>query len=347
VTLAEVLRYVDETPDGDVWPLIQELAATGDRSLVPEVRAALDRFVAEGRWSARDQMAYLYAKLAGVEALPVLLRLMAADDDSDWLRTAISVVVQLDRPGSHDLALPLVDDSDPRLRQAALWTVGIAYEPADLDVLRAALSDPNPEIRRAAVAALPSFEDDPRGLETAVAAFRDSDVWVRHHAVMRYAWAAPASFVDDLIPLVDDPDGPVRSAIGEALGRLAKDSDRASAATEALVRLLGDPASSVRRSAARGIGYLDGPLEPLRPLAGDADSLVRVAVAGAFASRGGPEFLDLLHRLAADEVGEVRWHVALSLAKRQWAAARPLLESLAGDRDPLVREAAVEGLDTK
>ncbi|MGI5175569.1 hypothetical protein ACQEVZ_04460 [Dactylosporangium sp. CA-152071] len=53
MTLAEVFRHV-ETLDGDPWPSVHALAMSGDRSLVPPVQAALERYLDEDDWYGRD-----------------------------------------------------------------------------------------------------------------------------------------------------------------------------------------------------------------------------------------------------------------------------------------------------
>jgi HEAT repeat protein len=70
-----------------------------------------------------------------------------------------------------------------------------------------------------------------------------------------------------------------RSALGEAIGRRAADSDRIPAAAAALRQLLADPEPSVRTGAIRGIGLLGEPLDAVEPFAGDPDWRVRSAVA--------------------------------------------------------------------
>jgi HEAT repeat protein len=302
-TLERLMQIVDEGLDEDPTPVIEELA--GDRSLIPAVRAALE---GSCRLLVRDVLAELYAKLAGAEAFPLLIRLYAADEEQpDGLEDPLSRLVRADPAGCRAVIRPLLGDADPALRRVAVRALGWAYEPGDFDTLRTALADPDPAVRRMAFTAMPTWGQEPRVAEVAVGAFGDPDGWVRHHAVMQLAWSAPVEVVDDMIALVDDPAGQVRSAIGEAIGRLAAGSDRAPGAAAALRRLLGDPKSPVRRSAAAGVGHLGGPLEALRPLAGDPDCFVRGAVASALASQGGPEFDDVLEALAADENGEVRW----------------------------------------
>lgn len=80
MTLDEVLRHVD-TLHGDPWPAVEELAGSGDHSLVPPVQAALERYLDEHNWYGRNLMAYILAELArhrGVPAAATRVRSSAA-----------------------------------------------------------------------------------------------------------------------------------------------------------------------------------------------------------------------------------------------------------------------------
>jgi len=241
VSLAEVFQRADGTLDADVYQLIRELVATGDRSMIAPARAALERYTAERNWYGRDLMAHVLAGLAGTEVFPRLLDLyadaMRRDDGDDWdfLGQALCTVMRADPAGCRVVVLPLVTDHDQHVRRAALWAIGYVFEPSDMAMLRAALADPER--------------------------------------------SAPPEVVDHLIPLISEPAFHARSALGEAIGRRAANSDRIPAAAAALRQLLADPEPSVRTGAIRGIGLLGEPLAAVEPFAGDPDWRVRSAVA--------------------------------------------------------------------
>lgn len=321
--LADLFRHADGTLDDDPWPLVREVAGSGDHSAEAPVRAALRRYARERNWYGRDLMAHVLAGLAGAGGFPLLLRAYAdalrgdRDDDGERLGRALGIAMSVDRAGCRAVILPLLAGEDPALRTAALWALRGVFEPPDLETLRAALADPDPAVRRAALHALPRVDHDPLAYELVVAALRDPDAEARRHAVLLLAWSAPPAVVDHLMPLAADPDAYVRSAVGEALGRRAAGSDRVPAAAAALRELLADDAPSVRAAAIRGFGALGGPLDALASRVEDPDWWIRRTLA------------------------EV-----LAVALRRWPPARPLLVRLADDSNPTVRYTATKALST-
>ncbi|MDX2647811.1 HEAT repeat domain-containing protein [Streptomyces sp. PA03-1a] len=321
VTPAELFRYADGTLDGDPWPLVRELAVSGDRSAAASVRAALETCTRERNWYGRDLMAHALAGLSGAAAFPLLLRVFADalrgedDDDGERLGMALSAVMRADRDECRAVILPVLADDDPDLRRAALWALRDVFEAPDTGVLREALADPDPTIRRTALNSLPSVSNNAQAYALVVTALQDPDSWVRHDAVLLLAWSAPPAAVDHLVPLTSDPAWYVRSVLGEAVGRRAANSDRAPAAAAALRELLANSEPSVRAGAARGLGMLGVSLDALRSRTDDPDWWVRAAVAGALAASVG-----------------------------HWPPARPLLAQLTDDTNPTVRETATKAL---
>ncbi|MFJ8579470.1 HEAT repeat domain-containing protein [Micromonospora sp. NPDC093277] len=285
MTLEQVVRAVEGTCDGDVYMLVRELVASGDRSAIAPARAALEHYAAERNWYGRDVMAQLLAGLASVETFPRLLGLyadaMRRDDGDDWdsLGQALCTAMRADPAGCRTVLLPMLSDRDQHVRRAALWTIGYVFEPSDMATLRDALADPDPWIRFTALGSLPTAKDNPEIYHLLVAMLRDPDQWVQREAVLLLAWSAPPMVVDHLIPLASDPGFHARSALGEAIGRRAANSDRIPAAAAALRQLLADPEPAVRVGAVRGIGLLGQPLDRLESMVDDPDWRVRSAVA--------------------------------------------------------------------
>lgn len=321
MTPAELFRYADGTLDGDPWPLVRELAVSGDRSAAASVQAALESYARERNWYGRDLMAHALAGLSGAEAFPLLLRVFAGalrsedDDDGEQLGMALSAVMRADRTECRAVILPALAGDDPDLRRAALWALRDVWETPDMGVLRDALADPDATIRRTALNSLPSVHNNPQAYALVITALQDPDPWVRHDAVLLLAWTAPSAAVDHLVPLASDPAWYVRSVLGEAVGRRAANSDRAPAAAAALRELLADSEPSVRAGAARGLGMLGVSLDALRSRTDDPDWWVRAAVASVLAA-----------------------------SLRHWPPARPLLAQLTDDTNPTVRETATEAL---
>ncbi|MFC4068292.1 HEAT repeat domain-containing protein [Actinoplanes subglobosus] len=347
--------------DDDPWPLVRELAGSGDLSLVPPVQAALERCLDDHDWYGRDLMAYLLVGLRGVAAFPLVLRAFARPlEGGDHRRLIGELVVELMRkdPGAcRPVIVAFAGSAHPGLRSAAVWALGYVLEPADLDLLRAAAADPDRAVRQAAVGSLAELKDDRRAFELVVAALADPDDPVRLAAVTGLRWFGSEDAVPHLARLAHDPSPAVRSVLGDALGALlispgiAGDLDPAPGALgllsgapgasfgieDTLAVLLGDPEPSVRAAAARGVQRL----EVLRAHLGDPDPRVRAAVAAGLARHGGPE----LAVLAADESPLVRADLVTALGVSGHPGARPLVEALADDPDRAVRARVRVALD--
>jgi HEAT repeat protein len=309
------------------------------------VTGSLDAALAARDWFSRDELARTLAETEGAAALPVLLPLLTTPE-TDSLRSTLAQLMWNDPPAARAAVLPLLDDPDPGLRREALWALGHVVVPADLPRLTVALADDDAQVRRTAIDSLPSPTADTRVRDLLVTALRDPDDGVRHHAVLGLAWSSPPEVADQLIPLTADPSDEVRAVLGEAIGRVAAGTDRHAAATDAVLHLLADESPAVRAGAARGLGSLGGPREPLESHAADPDDWIRASVASAL-PRTGPDSLPTLRKLATDDSSEVRWQLAAALGGCRWEGARNLLTELAADPSPAVREIATSTLDER
>ncbi|MGW4463713.1 HEAT repeat domain-containing protein [Micromonospora sp. NPDC004704] len=290
MTLDEVLRHVD-TLDGDPWPAVEELAGSGDHSLVPPVQAALERYLDEHNWYGRDLMVYILAELRGTAAFPLLLRAFARPlpgDDRDDLCAWLANIMKADPAGCRPTALSFIAAEHRDLRGAGLWALGYLIRPSDVDVLQQALTDADPQIRRTVLGSLTSLKGDRRAYELMLSALHDPDDRTRRSAVLHLRWFADPDAVDHLLPLTRDPAAHVRAALGETIGHLPIAPDHRPAATAALLLLLGDAEPEVRAGAASGLGSLGGPVDALQDRAGDPDQHVRAAIAVALAKNADP-----------------------------------------------------------
>jgi hypothetical protein len=124
-TVDELLRCIDDS-DADVdrvLELLGGLTSTRDRSLVPSLTAAFDRFLEAGHWYGRDVIAEALAEIEGVAALPTLLRASAVDmdDDQDSLQSTIIGLLGLDPARARELLDGLDGDADARVRDVPAW----------------------------------------------------------------------------------------------------------------------------------------------------------------------------------------------------------------------------------
>lgn len=342
MTLAEVMRQV-ESLNGDPWQAVQQLAASGDRSLIPSVQAALERYLDEGEWYGRDMMAYVLAGIRGTAAFPLLLRAFARPvphDDRDSFCALLGDLIHIDPDGCRPTILSFATDGHPDLRNAGLWALGYVVRPGDLDLLRQALTDPDPRLRQTALGTLSSLKNEPSAYDLVTAALHDPDEQVRRSAVLDLRWFANAAAVHSLTPLTRDQSANVRSALGETIGNLPLDTHDRPAALDALLLLLADLEPQVRAGAARGISALGGPFDALQAGARDPDPHVRAAIAAALGRHANPALTATLSSLAGDASAAVRADLVTALGACGWPGIRPIIDTLTADPDRAVRARA-------
>lgn len=285
MTLDEVFHHID-TLQGNPWPAIEELAGSGDQSLVPQVQAALERYLDEQDWYGRDLMAKVLAGLRGTAAFPLLLRAFARPirgDDRDNLCAWLADIMEADPVGCRPTVLSFIAAEHRDLRDAGLWALGYLIQPGDIEVLQQALTDADPRIRQSALGTLTGLKGDVRARDLVLSALHDEDNETRTTAVLSLRWFADPDAIDHLLPLTRDPAMRVRWALAETIGHLPVDPNHRPDVTAALLTLLADPEPRVRAGAVRGLGPLGGPLDALRDRASDADQHVRAAIAAALA----------------------------------------------------------------
>ncbi|MFG2994067.1 fumarate reductase/succinate dehydrogenase flavoprotein subunit [Streptomyces sp. NPDC048257] len=270
---------------------------------------------------------------------------------------------------AHPAATPLrAGGASPRI----LELLALAEESPDLAALSPYLTDPDPAVRAAAVAAL--GETVPAGAGPALAArLADADPAVR---------AAAAAALRELVEVLPGgpelgaglraalavPDAAVRSAALEALRALRlgeaglyaaslADADpevrihavRGLVSVDAVPELAAaaaDPAREVRVAVAKGLASVHAPAPaPLDPLLADPDPLVRGAALGALASAGCPDgYARTAVAALADAAWQVRAGAAAGLSAAAAEAAVPALAKALADANADVRKAAVLAL---
>ncbi|MFG2481957.1 fumarate reductase/succinate dehydrogenase flavoprotein subunit [Streptomyces virginiae] len=265
-----------------------------------------------------------------------------------------------------------VPGSAPGASPRILELLSLAEESPDLAALTPYLTDPDPAVRAAAVAAL--GETVPAGAGPALAArLADAEPGVR---------AAAAAALRELVEVLPGgpelgaglrtalavPDAAVRSAALEALRALrlgdaelyaasAADADpevrihavRALVSVDAVPELAAaaaDPAREVRVAVAKGLASVHAPAPaPLDPLLADPDPLVRGAALAALARAGCPDgYARTAVAALADTAWQVRAGAATGLSAATAEAAVPALAKALADANADVRKAAVLAL---
>ncbi|MFJ8130165.1 hypothetical protein [Streptomyces hydrogenans] len=122
--LLAMLDDLDADVDATI-DLADEIAAGGDRTVLPRLEAELDRAVDERNGYARELLGGLVAALGGPDTLPVLVRASAVDlgDDQDGLAAEIVDLVQADPKTAESVLRPLTQDDDLTVAHRADWAL--------------------------------------------------------------------------------------------------------------------------------------------------------------------------------------------------------------------------------
>lgn len=233
---------------------------------------------------------------------------------------------------------PYLDDPDPKVRRAAIATLTETVPAGTGAALVAALGDAHGTVRRAAatglrelVEVLPATPE----LGTALTArLSGADALVR------------ATVLDVLRSLRLGGREVFEAGLGDADHRVRIEAVRGLVSldeTDVLAAAVADPSREVRVWAAKGIGLVGKPSAALETLAEDADPLVRAAALESSGTVGTP-----LEALAVRGLADPAWEVRVGAARCLAAAgpetaAAPLIVALS-DANLDVRKAAVLAL---
>ncbi|MCB9593564.1 MAG: HEAT repeat domain-containing protein [Sandaracinaceae bacterium] len=153
----------------------------------------------------------------------------------------------------HDIRTALATDADPVRRARAAEALGEFMDPHGVTYLREAINnDTDARVRAAAVAGLGRI-NSPAGNEGIVEAFSDSDATVREAAVGQVLYVNLFRDHDALMGLLADENVDVRRRAALALGTF-----RVTEASPALVGMLSDAAPMARQAAAWALGRIGG-----------------------------------------------------------------------------------------
>ena len=239
---------------------------------------------------------------------------------------------------------PFLTDPDPEVRRTALAVLSETTEEWELSspVIAAGLSDSDPTVRHTAIGLLTEL------LEVLVpgaefdAVLRDcvsaAEPAVRSAAI-EALWRHRRSDVAELSGWFADPDVDVRLTVVGGLTSVDALSELDAAAA--------DPAQLVRIAVAKGIAAVGDPrgAVTLIGLARDADPLVRAAALTGFAHTGcGAEASAIAASAIGDPAWQVRQGAAIALAVADPEIAAPHLISMVTDDNLDVRKAAVRAL---
>lgn len=299
---------------------------------------------------------------SAIEARRAVIR---GTDDEARFRLQLTIMQEA-REGLDVVAVvrPLLSDSSARVRAQAVEVLKVdefaEARPQDvavaLELLRGALRDPTPEVRRAAADQLVACETFRSG-EAApdlIQALQDPDAGVRRTAVYGLGQMGPAAApaVPRLIAMTgDEPAWEVRWLAVRALGWLG---DLAESAVPTLLPMLRSASDTLRAEAVASLGsigvggvaapYASQVVAGLTGALADTLSHVRRAAIAALGSLGSPGASAVVAALRhPDDTVAARAAVILGQGDPDSVAIVGLLAAL-GDRRTLVRDEAADAL---
>jgi HEAT repeat protein len=200
------------------------VADSGNAALIALLEEQLSRFLDRREPYGRDVIGEALARLAGVDALPVLLRAAARDlgDDQDSFNSTIWNIFDDHPEQSRPPVLALVDSDDPRLRAVGVWALDFLLVDGDLAILVTALGAPDASVRACAVSGVGQLAQRlPSAREPLFAMLADPDPQVRVSTVNALSEGIPGA-AKRIAELKNDPDPRVRVFVREALRRLRR-----------------------------------------------------------------------------------------------------------------------------
>lgn len=248
---------------------------------------------------------------------------------------ALALAQRAGGPVAGTLALEALEDPEPEVRRSAVAAVGALRPAGALEGLQRRLTDPSPDVRLEAVRTL-GLVDEEGVLAALVGALGDPEPRVREAAAEALArWRSPA-VARRLVAALRSPN--LRRAAAQALARMGQ------AAAGPVLDAVGDEDPDVRQEAARVLRDLLGP----EPFADELSSLlpeVRLRAVEALGAMGGAAAARALLRSLSDPEPRVRARAAALLGQLgDPLAVGPLKRAFATDPVPAVAAAAAEAL---
>ena len=236
----KLLESLMNDPDGEIkTACIKALAELGDTDTIPHFIAMAEQrpdniSFDDNEWDVWWDMQLESIKALGAlkvrEAIPAFRNIIEQDDYLDIENELYKAAARIGHEGD-ELLLSILETGGGRARRRVIKALGNSDTQATLKPLARALQDEEPEIRQAALQALPNRRHAVYYLPVILHLLKDSDAGVRRAAVKavtnissqdQHAEKAPdqASLIQKLLPLLDDSDPYVQSSVIDTLLQL-------------------------------------------------------------------------------------------------------------------------------
>ncbi len=332
----KLLEIVQRTPDGLREGITRALGEIGDRKAVH----GLAVLAADSNGHVRQSAAVALGQLEDPMGIRPLIHLLD-DPFPNVQEAAYAALTRLKGPVLINRLMELLETAKPGLRCHAARLLGVFKVDQAKNRLTLDLKDPDPAVRRTALAVLDTLGGNATDLFHV--ALSDDDAAVRLEAI-RILARRPDPAVENLLgPLLRDPDMWIRAEVIRLLGERGGPS-----VASVLVPLLTDPLGMIQIAVCEALGKLQArdAGDALVRVLTSSDHDVRQAAIVALGELGSGVTAAAVTPLLDDPHWGVRAAAAVALARVRAASAVPRLREVSQhDPDQLVRESAHFALD--
>ena len=324
VRCAPVIRSLLADEDDETRALAcAALARLGDTSAIPQLFAALEDPRPRVALAATGAIHSLQTTDTEARTIQVL-----REGSPSARRHALRIVSYLGFAKALDVVRAAVKDPDPRISELAIATLGTAADPSvDADLRALLASDQAPVTRAAAMRAIAG-----RGgsVERLTEALDDELAWVRYYACQGLGRAGHIPAIPALITKLRDSSPHVRLAAIEALSSID-----APAAWNAVLGAAASTDPDELRAALLGIGHAphEGALPLLLAAAASADVATRIVALSGLARHPDNSALAAIIAAALEDIPEVRDAAVSLVAERTDRPAADALIAIAVGAD--------------
>jgi HEAT repeat protein len=291
---------------------IETLGDIPDPSAIDYLLTKLDDPDVASQQAAVNSVSALVTAFSAIQsAVLSKVRRLLQSPSTPMKLNSLSVYVNIQGEGYHDVLLLASKDSDPVIRQKAVSLMGKFGEERFADQLVLSLADESTAVRLAAINAIVRHRPQ-TGLAPLISSLDDHDIWIRTAAAQALGEYRNAAIIEPLLPhLMNDPP-PVRIAVIEALGKSADAQVK-----DVLFGCLAEPDPEIQRAAMLALARIPGNdvFEVLVSTLAHEDWRLRAAAAAALGARADRAALPALHRALEDPDTYVQQSAILALDK--------------------------------
>ena len=234
----KLIESLINDPEGEIKvACLESLSQIGDEKAIPHFlkiagerpeEMSFDSGDWDIWWDMQLQSIRGLGKLKVADAVPVLQKLIEANDYHDIENEIFNTIVEIDAESSDEYLLSLLSDGDDRIKRRVAKALGKSQSKSTLKLLARTLQDKSPDVREATVSAL-SERGVTQYLPAILLLFRDSNADVRNAAVkaahqlsqqVKRDDSHASELIEKLVPVLYDTDQTVKATVLDTLFNL-------------------------------------------------------------------------------------------------------------------------------